>query len=102
MGSKSYLFLKTDKSALKQNVYSMCCITNYRVIVLKMRDQFSHLFLRQFNCRPERRLGAVGCLTCALMSSRPGGTFALQHQSERGGGGAVVLLGSRHMTAYGT
>lgn len=61
MGSKSYLFLKTDRSVLKHNVYSMCCITNYRVIVLKMRDQFSHLFLRQFNCGPERRLGAVGC-----------------------------------------
>lgn len=61
MRSKSYLFLKTDRSVLKHNVYSMCCITNYRVIVLKMRDQFSHLFLRQFNCGPERRLGSVGC-----------------------------------------
>lgn len=67
----------------------MCCVTDYRVIVPKMRGQFSHLFLRQFNCGPERRLGAVGCLTCALMNSRPGGTFALQHLSERGGGGAV-------------
>ena len=65
---------------------SVCYLTNYRVIVLKIIDQSQHLVFRLLKCGPERRLVILGCLKWAVMISRPRETFAPQLLIREGDG----------------